>query len=210
GFEDGTRPFELFEPTLRVRESAETEVASAQPLARFANQRKGRFERRAILREDERFDVATAGRTGSARAEQFGQLVEFEDVLSGAGHVKPTVYSLDDKNVAAAAGVSATYTRRPLASPQEVAWPSSTSRTRSRMGVQKPPRTAKGFPLITDLFSISQTTASSTRVPVPPLQATKASPRRISSKRRSCQVFIRTSTSIHWFVFAAKKSAVIP
>ena len=56
------------------------------------------------------------------------------------------------------------------------------------------PRTAS--PAITDLFSISQTTANSTSVPVPPLQAQTVA-ERINSKSRSSQVFMRTSTSIH-------------
>src|SRR5258708_952596 len=76
---------------------------------------------------------------------------------------------------------------------------------------QKSPSTANGFAVITDLFSISHTTASSTSVPVPPLHATKPSARRISSKSRSSQVFIRTSSSTQALSFAfLKKSAVTP
>src|SRR5207302_7228836 len=112
---------------------------------------------------------------------------------------------------AASPGDPATYTRRPFASAQGAGRPSSTSLTRSRMGSQKFPSTANGFPGITDLFNISQTTASSTSVPVPPLHATKASAHRMSSKSLSSQVFMRTSRSIQGFSFAfLKKSAVTP
>src|SRR5260370_10287107 len=80
----------------------------------------------------------------------------------------------------------------------------------SRIGSQNSPSTANGFSAITDLFSISQTTASSTSVPVPPLQATNPSATRINSNNLSCQVLTRTSTSIHGFNLPLKNSAVIP
>ena len=76
------------------------------------------------------------------------------------------------------------------------------------IGVQKSPSTTNGLPCITPLFSISQTTASSTSVPVPPLHATNPSPTRISSNSRSCQVATVETSSTQPFASRLKNSAV--
>src|SRR5262249_41377174 len=72
------------------------------------------------------------------------------------------------------------------------------------------PTTTIGFSAITDLLSISHTTASSTSVPVPPLHTANPSARRINSNSLSSHVFIRTSVSTHWFAGHLKNSAVTP
>src|SRR5208337_594011 len=116
---------------------------------------------------------------------------------------------------AASSAFAVVCTRFPFASPHirppaEARGPCSTSRTRSRIGCQKSPTTAIGFPAITDLFSISHTTASSTSVPVPPLHTANPSASRINSNSRSSHVFIRTSVSTHAFALRLKNSAVTP
>ena len=77
------------------------------------------------------------------------------------------------------------------------------------IGAQKSPSVTNGFPDMTPLFSISHTTASSTRVPVPPLHDTKPSPKRISSKSRSCQVLAACSSSTQRFAWPRKNVEVI-
>ena len=83
--ENGADAFDAIEPRVRIGEATEAEfAAAAEPFAGFANQSEMRIERGAIGCGSERVDVAMAGRTGSALAQEFAQLVEFEDVLGGA------------------------------------------------------------------------------------------------------------------------------
>src|SRR3990172_10782468 len=76
------------------------------------------------------------------------------------------------------------------------------------IGIQNSPSTTNGLPWITPLFSISHTTASSTSVPVPPLQATNPCPKRISSNKRSSQVATAHTSSTQAFAPVRKNLAV--
>src|SRR5208283_2342051 len=212
-----SRRIQLIQPRRRIGQRSESQFAfRAQPLPSFADQCKGTFQRDAISSRLEFTDMTPARRAGRPQPQQFPQLVEFKYGLRRSRHslYLPRFHSTA-RYLAASSGVATVCTRFPLASPQtrdalDDRGPCSTSRTRSRIGCQKFPSTAKGFLAITDLFSISQTTASSTSVPVPPLQATNPSASRINSNSRSSQVFFLTSTSTHWFTLRPKNSAVTP
>src|SRR6516164_6126477 len=91
-----------------------------------------------------------------AQPQQLTQLVEFEGLFCALAHGS---FSL--RISAASRGVRAQWISRPAASPQSPGWPSSTSRTRSTIGIQNSPSATRGLPQITDLLAISQATASS-------------------------------------------------
>src|SRR5215813_2109059 len=202
--------FDLREPTFRIGQCPKSKLSpGSQPFPRFSNQCKFPIQPRAILRKRHRIERPLPRRARRPPKQQFAQLVELQNFLCRSRH-KIYFPSFAARWDTASSCEAATCTNRPFASPHGAGCPNSTSRTRSRTGVQKSPNTANGFPPITDLFNISQTTASSTSVPVPPLHATKPSANRINSNKRSCHVFIRTSTSIHAFAFGLKNSAVTP
>src|SRR4029077_1685794 len=215
-FEHCAGCFQTRQPMFGISERAEAQFAfRAQPLAGLANEREAGFQRGTVGAGLQCADATASRGAGGSEPQHFAQLVELENVLCRSRHFRQCFFICAAKKFAASSGVVAEWMRLPLASFQtrdsdEARGPSSTSRTRSRMGCQKLPTMATGLGAITDLFSISQTTASSTKVPVPPLQATKPSARRISSKRRSSQVFTRTSTSMKGLAWREKNAAVTP
>src|SRR5262249_52456836 len=201
-FERCARAFDFREPNGGIRKRAEAQVAPrSQPLARFPDQGELPLESRHILRKRKGIDGASAEHTGRAPPQQLAQLVKFQNLFGASTHA-----SFCSRNSAASAAVAAMCTSLPLASPQGPGSPTSTSRTRSRIGDQNSPSTTIGLPLITDLLSISHTTASSTSVPVPPLQATNPSAARTNSNNRSRPVFHAISLPPQGLALGFKKS----
>jgi len=84
--ENGGGGVEPGEPGVRVGERAKTQFApGAEPGDGFADVREGGVERGAVVGGRERFNSATAGRTGGLAADEVEQAAEFEKVESGAG-----------------------------------------------------------------------------------------------------------------------------
>src|SRR5580704_16254054 len=223
------RRFQPRHPGLRIRQRAKSQLAAqAQPLPRLTNQRKRAFQLRPVRAHFQRINHPLPRGTRRPQPQQLPQLVELKNVLRRPRHSSHALLFVSRFSIfyfpainffarywAASAGLAALWTRFPFASPHtrssvEGRGPCSTSRTRSRMGCQKSPPTTIGFPAITDLFSISHTTASSTSVPVPPLHTANPSANRISSNNLSSHVSIRTSVSTHAFALRLKNSAVTP
>ncbi len=86
-FENDSRPFDFLEPSLRVGQPAESQLAaSAQPFPRLANQRKRRFESSAIRSKLQRIHCPAPWSARRPQPQQLPQLVKFEYVLCGPRH----------------------------------------------------------------------------------------------------------------------------